>query len=582
MTLNARAVHVAGLLTLALGLAACSESPSAPSRLRDQEPAAPTTAATVISNNAGVLFSETFSDCTNNGNFFQPSLLVGGGVRVSLWLNAPSCPGWTTSGPVFFATIADNNGSALTAVGDTAIWLNEEGAAIETTVSGLTLGAGYRLDLLLWNDDQPFDTGLDITVGTNPTVNFSLPAGSSGGPRIESFCFLAPSASPVVTLKEGGNTSASPVISSLTISEQADITSCSAEASVVTVTAANKTVTYGLPAPSFTYTLTDEDEGSWTPPSGWTAPSCTSDPAYTTSTAAGTAIKIQCSDASASGVEFEYVDGTLTVETAQPALTWTGTSGLVTGGSLTLSASLSIEACIGQGEVTYEVDGVPASSPYPVPADGGIFEVVAIYGGNNNCEATSVSEIVVVAVAGSTTTGGGIYRVFNGGSQRIHFGHTVQRMETTNRRAGTTTTAYRGQLLWMVTEQWRFKGTVYSSSTNGIGDDPAFVTFPCPASSPAVGTSGSDPRCGVIFGTGVLQSWNGATQMWESVGGVRGFTATIYDGGLVRTCRGRSNCTEALQTDFFGLSLEGTVPDGVPLSSPEPLQRSQNGNIVIR
>jgi hypothetical protein len=237
--------------------------------------------------------------------------------------------------------------------------------------------------------------------------------------------------------------------------------------------------------------------------------------------------------------------------------------------------------------VTYTVNGTSATSPYTVPPGGEIVEIVATYGGNSNCAGTSVTEIVVAAVAGGATTGGGVYRVFNDGSQRINFGHTVQRSETTNKRTGTTTTVYRGQLLWMVTEQWRFKGRVYSSTTTGpgvaaTGDAPAFVTFPCPTSSPAVGTSGSSPKCGMFTGTGVLQQWNSMWMRWENVGGERTFAATIYDGGQLKTCKGKNNCTTSLLTDFFGLALSGEVPEGVPVSNPQPLQKSQNGNIVIR
>jgi hypothetical protein len=172
------------------------------------------------------VLSEDFTDCTNNGTFLG-NLSIGGGMTSNVWIgNPPSCSGWNISSPTFYSVITNANGSTLTAAGDVALWLNEEDATISRTLSGLTLGQGYRIEMVIWNDDQPFDTGLNIRVGTNPLVNVSLEAGASGGPRIVNFCFVAPSGNPLLTLSEGGDTSASPIISSVLIVEEPNVSEC--------------------------------------------------------------------------------------------------------------------------------------------------------------------------------------------------------------------------------------------------------------------------------------------------------------------------------------------------------------------
>lgn len=173
------------------------------------------------------VLSDDFSNCTPNG-ILDGNFEVGGGLYNDVWGSQPTCAGWSMTGPVFLAQVTSTNSNTLTTVGDKAIWLNEEAGTVSRAVSGAVAGVSYRIEMLIWNDDQPYDTGLNVTIGSNSTVSFPLEAGTSGGPRIVNFCFVSPSNGPLLTLAEGGDSPASPVISSLAIYEETEGNGCAA------------------------------------------------------------------------------------------------------------------------------------------------------------------------------------------------------------------------------------------------------------------------------------------------------------------------------------------------------------------
>ncbi|MFZ9628221.1 MAG: MopE-related protein, partial [Ilumatobacteraceae bacterium] len=281
----------------------------------------------------------------------------------------------------------------------------------------------------------------------------------------------------------------------------------------------------------------------------------------------------------------------------QTVTTYTGGNGLITAGtSVSLSATVTPAECTSPA-VTYTItypDGTsyPASSPLNTSGFGpGIYEIVADYAGDDAaCLPSADSTLLVIATPGDSTTGGGIYHVDSGisGTPRINFGFTVQRTVKTDKRTGSTEEIQRGQLLWMNTNQWRLKASLYSRrvTSSGIttGDTPVFGTNPCPV---GVGVSGSNPKCGVIVGRGWLERWNSDTLEWEVAtdlgrSGWVSFTATIYDGGSVKVCKGKT-CSIVDVADWFGMTMAGiTTSTGVPVSVPIQVRKQQNGAIVIR
>ena len=175
-----------------------------------------------------------------------------------------------------------------------------------------------------------------------------------------------------------------------------------------------------------------------------------------------------------------------------------------------------------------------------------------------------------------------------GGSNRINFGYTMQKSQTTDKKTGNVTTTYRGQFLWMNRGVWRVKGSAFSQTVtkNGLyvsgATTPAYLTYTCPS---YVGLSGSNPKCGLITGTAVLQHWNPALNDglgdWEYVDTVS-FTATMFDGGSKTTCV-KKTCSTSLLADWFSLALSGySITDGIPLTTPVTIDKTQGGSIVVK
>lgn len=283
---------------------------------------------------------------------------------------------------------------------------------------------------------------------------------------------------------------------------------------------------------------------------------------------------------------------------AQSTTTFTGDTGVVLAGTpVTLSATVGPAECSGMA-VTYQIvypDGTVYDVSSPLSTTGfvsGIYEIIASTDPEDDtCMPSEDRAVLVVTSSADTVTGGGIYHVDSGisGTPRVHFGFTVQKTDKLDRRTGIRTITQRGQLLWINNNQWRLKASLYAQWTDsgGVisGDRPVFGTVPCPA---GVGTSGSNPKCGVIAGSGWLERWNSDTLTWDratdlgDAGWVR-FGATIYDGGSVRVCKGKT-CSIVDVADWFGMTMTGITAsdDGVPVGSPVTVRKQRNGAIVIR
>jgi hypothetical protein len=294
-----------------------------------------------------------------------------------------------------------------------------------------------------------------------------------------------------------------------------------------------------------------------------------------------------------------------TINAIASGVSYSGSSGVITPGfNVALASTVTPAFCNSTGanaiqySITYPDNTVINIGADPVDTTlwttPGVYVITASYPGDGNCLPSSDSGSVVIGSPGDSTTGGGWYKVnpATSGSPRVNFGYTVQKNVQLDKKTGWTTTTYRGQLLWMNSQAWRLKGSVFSSMTvdkNGIvisGSSPAFLTMPCPA-SPVVGTSLSSPKCGVITGTGTLQKYDSITGTWQTVlsgnsPAVVYFSVTIYDGGKVSVCKGKV-CTLTDLQDYFGLNISGvSTINQVPVGLPVALNNSKNGQIIIR
>ena len=313
----------------------------------------------------------------------------------------------------------------------------------------------------------------------------------------------------------------------------------------------------------------------------------------------------QLNDESAAfGVDFRTSDFPAPIECnvsmseeTETTLTYTGDSGVVLAGTpVTLSSVIDPAECTTPA-VTYTlVSADGTETPITDPLDtstlmSGIYEIVASYAGDGTCLPSEDRAVLVVTSAADTVTGGGFYHVDSelSGSPRVHFGFTVQRSEQFDRRTSVRQVTQRGQLLWINNGEWRLKASMYARWTisGGVvsGDRPVFGSFPCPA---GVGATGSNPRCGLIVGSGWLERWNADTLEWDRATdlgdeGWVSFGATVYDGGTVSVCKGKRNCTIVDVADWFGMAMDGiTTDDGVPVTSPIEVRKQRNGAIVIR
>lgn len=197
-----------------------------------------------------------------------------------------------------------------------------------------------------------------------------------------------------------------------------------------------------------------------------------------------------------------------------------------------------------------------------------------------NCYGLSDGSDMVSVVhdsVGRGSVGGGFYR--NGAApSKINFGYEVQ--TTSSTKGSVTTTTTKGQLLWIAKIGWRVKASINYSSTNGTTK---WTRIACP-SNPTVWPSITKPMCGQIQGAGKLQRMNPSTFEWETYDANIAFTATVYDGGQVTTCKSKSSCTTTQYPDFFGMViwasdgsqiLPGSVSPSIPTSEPIRLANGQ-------
>jgi hypothetical protein len=250
----------------------------------------------------------------------------------------------------------------------------------------------------------------------------------------------------------------------------------------------------------------------------------------------------------------------LTVNTATATLSYTGTSGVTSLSSITLSASLSPAACSTEG-IVYTVNGVEVADPsvaYPV-TDGQLYEIEVSYS-DPNCDAAPVYAIVLAGGTSSASNGGGQYKVSGAGT--INFGYTVQVNKSTN---GSTQVS--GQIVWNSQNgKFRYKGVITGFVKTTTDCDTGTV-------------------CGQIIGNGTLRTRDDAGE-WVVAGSDLSFKGFVVDAGSATTCTSgkKSTCTTASKPDFFGLDILGSHLTGEQESTsgwPTPVQLS-GGNIVIK
>lgn len=245
------------------------------------------------------------------------------------------------------------------------------------------------------------------------------------------------------------------------------------------------------------------------------------------------------------------------VQKVPATLSYTGTSGVASGSSMTLSGSVSPNVCSSEG-IIYKVNGVTASAGiFPVTA-GTLYEIEMSYS-NPNCEAPSVYAIVLAGSTGDWSNGGGQYNV--SGAGKINFGYTVQRT-----KSSTGATLVSGQMLWNSQNgKFRFKGLVtgFIKTTTGC-------------------TTGT--VCGQIIGTGTLRTRD-VNGDWVVVGEKMSYRASVVDAGSAKVCSSKRSCTTVAKPDFFGLNILGSTLKGEQEADPgvaPPTVQLSGGNIVIR
>lgn len=247
-------------------------------------------------------------------------------------------------------------------------------------------------------------------------------------------------------------------------SENSDAISSSGPTTIALVVVAdNKTVTYGSAAPAYTYTLhQDTASGETVTPSPalTTSPTCSS--AYSSSTSVAVSpVTISCSGAADDRYTFTYESAAVTINKAQPTISYTGSTFAVQGQSFNFASSIS-HSC---GAVTYTV------SPSPLTGSGtrdfssgtfststwqnGAYSVTASTASNANCDAASDdSGTFVLALPGNAAYGGGFTTYAGYGRSNVAF--QVQQQPKT------TPTVWKGQIVWNLKNYWRFKGTLSS------------------------------------------------------------------------------------------------------------------------
>lgn len=136
------------------------------------------------------------------------------------------CTAWTFTGTAYLATVTSTTltGPSAPIAGDKAIWLNEYTSAarprgeMSRTVSGLTAGRSYTVSATAWTDDVPRDTGLGLQFGSATPVTLFMAA--SSGPQTVSQTVCAQSSTLALRLFENGTTTASPVVTQVTLTDK--------------------------------------------------------------------------------------------------------------------------------------------------------------------------------------------------------------------------------------------------------------------------------------------------------------------------------------------------------------------------
>jgi hypothetical protein len=279
------------------------------------------------------------------------------------------------------------------------------------------------------------------------------------------------------------------------------------------------------------------------------------------------------------------VSRTFTIAKATARAVYTGPTYQLTSTTstkITLTADVSPAVCAGDlwfrimsiaGDIT-ETEGTT------VTLATGLYSVEAIVSGANCSGGHDEATISIVSV-GDKSNGGGWYKVDAGrpGSPRVNFGYTVQSSSTKDKKTGTVTTTYKGQLLWLNNEQWRLKGAIAGGTVTAGGvttGTPPYGTFTCPTEfTSTLPESSSSVVCGSVTGTGVLQRWDAATLAWvDSAYGTVTFTAAMYDGGQAKVCKTtgkKVTCTNVDNPDWFGILFDGVPGSDIRESAPVEL-----------
>ncbi len=238
----------------------------------------------------------------------------------------------------------------------------------------------------------------------------------------------------------------------------------------------------------------------------------------------------------------------ITIGKATTSILYTGSSLVIIGNTLTLSAALTpTTGCT--GAVSYSLDKNPltgVSGTYPLSGTfvstaywlEGTYVVTVTYAGDLNCK-TSYDDTgtVTVATGGDSASGGGWYSQ-NG---RVNFGFVVQQVPNTS------PIQYKGQIVLIQKSKWRVKGalTQYVKS-NGTG---------------------------FAAGSGSLDWWNTTLN-----GGLGGWQLATPSVTFTITFTATTTTAKTSNPGTVGITINYT-PTGsqpqLPNSSPQPLKGGQ-------
>ena len=182
------------------------------------------------------VLAENWASCTSDASTLypmspNPPAMTGGGTVGIRTYVAPtsslSCPGWTAAGQAWLVDVESNSNSGAPEAGSKAMYLNEGNkvntmGTMERTLSGLTPGGYYEINVLAWKDAGNGATTLEVSVTSgSASTEYTMPfSASNSGPQTVQLQFPVETNSAVISLTGGILSDSSPIIGSVTVTSR--------------------------------------------------------------------------------------------------------------------------------------------------------------------------------------------------------------------------------------------------------------------------------------------------------------------------------------------------------------------------